>query len=65
MIKVKLDIILDDMERNVNWLSKKTGIANSTLYKLNNNETKSISFDTIEKICKTLNIKVQDLIEIT
>ena len=64
MIKIKLQEILDKNERNLNWVSTKTGIAYSTLYKLNNNETKSISFDVLEKICLLFKIEIGELIEI-
>ena len=64
MVNIKLQEILDKEERSLNWVSTKTGISYSTLHKLNNNETKSISFDVLEKICLLFKISVSELIEI-
>ena len=64
MVIIKLQDILDKEDRSLNKVTKKTGIAYSTLYKLNKGNTKSISFETLEKICKLFNIKATDLLEI-
>ncbi|WP_096634850.1 helix-turn-helix domain-containing protein [Clostridium cochlearium] len=64
MIQVKLQNILDEKERNLNWLSKKTDISYSTLHKLANNNTTSINFNTLEKICTVLNCSISDILEI-
>lgn len=64
MVKVKLKEILEREERSLNWVSTKTGISYSTLHKLNNGETKSITFDVLERICLLFKIEVGDLLEI-
>lgn len=64
MIQVKLQDILDAKERNLNWLSKKSGISYSTLHKLANNNTTSVNFNTLEKICVALDCSIQDILEI-
>ncbi|EOR27393.1 putative transcriptional regulator [Clostridium sartagoforme AAU1] len=64
MVKIKLQEILEKEERSLNWVATKTGISYSTLHKLNNGETKSISFDVLERICLLLKIDVSELIEI-
>lgn len=64
MVNIKLQEILDKEERSLNWVATKTGISYSTLHKLNNNATKSISFDVLEKICLLFKIDVCDIIEI-
>jgi len=63
MIIVKLQNILDANERSVAWVSKKTGIAISTLHKFNKNDTTSISYDILNKLCELFDVKVEDLIQ--
>ena len=63
MIIIKIQHILDKDERNLNWLSNKTGISYSTLHKLANNKTTSISFSVLDKLCNFYNCKIGDLIE--
>ena len=65
MIKVKLQEILDREERSLNWVAVKTGIAYSTLHKLNSNNTTSISFKTIDKLCELFKCNTIDIIEYT
>ena len=50
MVIIKLQDILDKEDRSLNWVSEKTGIAYSTLYKLNKGNTKSISFETLKNL---------------
>lgn len=63
MVKVKLQELLDKEERNLKWVERKTGIAYSTLHKLNSGNTTSINFNTINQICDLFDCKIQDLIE--
>jgi len=63
MVKVKLQAILKREERSLNWVAVKTGIAYSTLHKLNNNNTTSIGFNTIDCLCKLFKCNIEDLIE--
>lgn len=63
LVNVKLQEILDSEERSLRWVSKKTGIAYSTLHKLNNNNTTSIGFNTVEQLCKLFNVNTLDIIE--
>lgn len=63
-MKVKLQDILSREERSLNWVSTKTGISYSTLFKLNNNDTKSISFDVLEKLCILFKCSPTDILEV-
>lgn len=63
MIEIKLQNILNREERSLNWVSTKTGIAYSTLHKLNNNNTTSISFNTLDALCKLFKCKLTDIID--
>lgn len=63
MIKINLDKYLAKEERNVAWVSSKTGIARTTLYKLRDNTTTSISFEVLEKLCDLFNCEIKDILE--
>ena len=63
MIKVKLNEILESQERSLNWVSTKTRIYYSTLYKFSKNETTSVSYNVINSLCKLFNCKIEDIIE--
>lgn len=63
MIKVKLLDILKKEERSLNWVATKTGISYSTLHKLSNNDTKSVSFDVLDKICSLFKCNIEDILE--
>ena len=45
-------------------LAKLTGIAASTINKLCNNQTTSIDFNTLQKICITLDCEPSDVLEL-
>lgn len=63
MIKVRLQELLDRDERSLNWVATKTNLSYSSLHKLVNNKTTSISFDVLDKLCELFNCKVEDIIE--
>jgi putative transcriptional regulator len=70
MIKFKLNEALKQKGKTMYWLSKATGIRPNTISQWANNETlniedqvKSISVDNIDKICKALDCKVEDLFQ--
>ena len=64
MVNVKIKELLESDDRNISWLSEKTGLSYSSLHKLVNNQTQSISFDSIYKICKVLNCNISDILEL-
>lgn len=64
MIKIHLSRIMGEKRIKVAELSRMTGLNRIGLQKLYNEETSSISFDTLEKICLALDCDVADLIEI-
>lgn len=65
MIRVNLDKYLEKEERNITWVHKHTKVAKTTLYKLRDNETTSISFDVLEKLCTLFNCDIKDMLTIT
>lgn len=64
MIKIHLSRIMGEKRMKVSELSRLTGLNRIGLQKLYNEETSSISFDTLEKVCTALDCEVADLIEI-
>ena len=58
----KLWKLLIDKKMNRTELKEKSGISFNVLARLGKNEP--VSFETIEKICFTLNCKIEDVVEI-
>ncbi len=61
MLSLKINTLLKQQEKTPYWLGKQTGISQNNIGKICNGETSTIRFDTIEKICKTLNCSVNDI----
>lgn len=65
MIKNRLKILLAERDLNYTRLSKLTGISVNTLSKMGKNGgtgAKQITYEVLEKLCKTLNCSVGDLL---
>jgi len=63
MLSLRINKILKSMDKTPYWLGKQTGISQNNIGKICNGETSTIRFDTIEKICKTLNCSIDDIFE--
>ncbi|SHJ65654.1 putative transcriptional regulator [Hathewaya proteolytica DSM 3090] len=63
MIKVKITDILEEQERSIRWLAQKCDIHYSTVYKFCTNQTESVNFEMLDKICDVLHCKVSDVLE--
>lgn len=63
-ININIQDLLDKEERNIAWLSRQTGLNYSALHKFVNNQTNSVNFDTIIKVCDALNCDIKDIIEL-
>lgn len=63
MIKIHLSRIMGEKRINIAELSRMTGLHRNGITKLYNEETDGVKFDTLDKICKSLNCHVQDVIE--
>lgn len=61
-MKIILNETLKAKGKSQYWLSKKTGIAASTLNNLCNQKTTSIQFSVIDKICSALNCDISDIL---
>ena len=62
MIISNLAVLLAERKLKVADLVRSTGINKSTLHKLYNDESVRIDFETIDKICTTLEVEVGDLL---
>ena len=63
MLSLKVNKILEKKGLTPYWLGKQTGISQNNILKICNCETSTIRFDTIEKICKSLECSINDLFE--
>lgn len=63
MVIVKIKEILEKKHKTKYWLIKNMETSYQSFTKLMNNETTSIEFDTIDRICRLLKCKVSDIIE--
>ena len=63
MLSLRVNKILEKKGLTPYWLGKQTGISQNNILKICNGETSTIRFDTIEKICKTLECSINDLFE--
>jgi putative transcriptional regulator len=61
---VTIDKILKEQNKSIYWLSKNIDCDFQNLKKLVNNKTLSISFDTIQKLCTTLQCTPNDIFKI-
>ena len=63
MIKNHLAKLMGEKRYTIVQVAEKTGMSTSTISNLYNEKVKRLDFDTLEKLCKLFNCKVQDLIE--
>ncbi|MBU2869740.1 helix-turn-helix transcriptional regulator [Colwellia sp. E2M01] len=64
MIKCHLSTILGEKKIRVAELSRDTGINKNTLHRLYNETATRIDLEMIEKLCKYLEIQIEDLFEL-
>ena len=64
VIKFTVNEVLKEKKISLYRLAKDTGVAYSTLWKLNTKRVNSIDFDVLEKICNYLECKPNDLLAI-
>ncbi len=63
MIKCRLSRLLGDKRMPVLELKRRTGLSYVTLQNLYHEKTAGVAFDTIDKICKSLECNISDLLE--
>ncbi len=64
MLKNNLSAIMGAKRIKIYELEKISGISRSTITRLYYNQTNTVSFNTIENICKALNCTPCDLFEV-
>lgn len=63
MLKNNLSKILGEKRIKMSELQEITGLGKRTIFRLYHNQTNTISFNTIEKLCKALDCNAHDLFE--
>ena len=61
-MKNRIDEILKEQDHSRFWLAQQTGITYATIKKICDNNTVSMSFDALEKICIALNRTPGDIL---
>lgn len=61
MVKLNLKNLLKETKHTKYWLVQKTGSSYQTINKMVNNETKSIRFETLNRLCEIFDCDIQDL----
>jgi len=62
MIQIRIDELLGTYGRSFYWLAKETGISHTTLWRLKKGKALGINFETLEKMCRTLECQPGDLL---
>lgn len=65
MVDVKLGEYLSDRGIKISWLSEKTGVSKTTLYKIRDAQVDGIKFNTLNAICNALGCELTDIIVYT
>ena len=63
MIKINLDRVMLERKISSKVLAAKVGITQANLSILKTGKARGIRFDTLEKICQTLNCQPGDILE--
>lgn len=63
-IEVKIDSLLEKKGRSFYWLSKRTSVSYTTLWRLKKGKALGVNFVTLEKICQALDCEPGDLLKI-
>lgn len=62
MVKLRVEEILQEQNKTIYWLSKQTSVNANQMALIVRNQTKSINFDTLDKICTALNCDIVDIL---
>jgi putative transcriptional regulator len=61
-MKIIIDELLESKNKTRYWLAKEIGVTYPNIMKLCNNETESIKFSILEKICIVLGCNTNDIL---
>ncbi|MBT1172350.1 helix-turn-helix transcriptional regulator [Bifidobacterium sp. MA2] len=62
-IVLRLDRMMVERGRSLNWLAEQVGITNVNLSKIKNNKVSAVRFSTLAAICEALDCQPGDLLE--
>ena len=65
MVRLRVLDILKEQNHSKYWLYKQMELRYQNLNRMVQNETSSIKFENLEKLCSILNCSIGDLFEIT
>ena len=65
MVRLRVLDILKEQNHSKYWLYKQMELSYQNFNRMVQNETSSIKFENLEKLCSTLNCSIGDLFEIT
>lgn len=65
MIRLRVLDILEEQNHTKYWLYKQMDLSYQNFNRIVNNETTSIRFDNLEKLCTILQCSFDDLFEVT
>lgn len=63
-MKNNIDKLLESNNKTRYWLAKEVNVTYPNLKKIADNQTASIKFDLLEKLCKALNCTLDELFTI-
>lgn len=63
MVKLRIKKILEEQGHSKYWLNQQLGMCYRNFSNLIENKTTSVRFDTLEKLCRILNVSVSELFE--
>lgn len=64
MLKCNLSAILGEQKLKVAEVARDTGINKNTLHRLYNETATRVELEVIEKLCKFLDVRIENLFEI-
>lgn len=62
MMFLRIDERLKELNKNRNWLHKQTNISYANIMNIANNNTSSIKWDVLERICIALECNPGDIV---
>ena len=65
MVRLRVLDILKEQNHSKYWLYKQMELSSQNFNRMVQNETSSIKFENLEKLCSILNCSIGDLFEIT
>ena len=63
MIVNRLSRLLGDRRMSIAELQRRTGLAYTTVYRLYQGQTDRIDFETLDKLCRALEVTPNDILE--